>query len=124
MDITSRLFRFQQQDDAAVFVLNLSRMSEEENLEQLDRDWRVLIEKLKLQTVVIDLSSVEYMTSTAIGRLISLHRQMIRQQGQLFLCSLRKAVMETLQTSHLLNYFRVTDTPDAALAQSQISSST
>lgn len=117
MDIQSSSYEYQLLGDVGVVRLKLPRISEEENLEQLHDDWNSLIEKCSLRAVVIDLASVRYMTSAAIGILISLHRQMVRQQGQLILCSLQRDVACALETSHLLSYFRVTPTQDDAITQ-------
>jgi anti-anti-sigma factor len=54
------------------------------------------------------------MTSSAIGKLIALHRRVNRAEGRMILCELTPDVSATLDTSRLLGYFAVE--PDLAAA--------
>ncbi|WP_437192877.1 STAS domain-containing protein [Planctomicrobium sp. SH527] len=112
----SSFFKVQQHGEIAVLSLLQPRLSEEENLEELDFELHALVEKCQVHNVIIDLSVVTYLTSTAIGKLISLHRRMARQDGQLVLCSLQSGVVDILTASHLLDYFRVVPAQKDALA--------
>jgi len=115
MNSSSRFFDLRWQGDTALLTVLLPRMSEEENLEQLDEDWYDLIEKQYCRKMVLDLSNVRYMTSAAIGRMIGLHRELIRQEGQLVLCSLQREVIQTLETSRLITYFKVAPNSESAV---------
>lgn len=110
---------FAVHDEAGVTVLDVqqSQLTEEENLEDFDRELRTLQDTYHIRQIVLDLSRVNYMTSSAIGKLITLHRRLARNQGQLVICSLRPAVEDVLETSQLLRYFSVSPSPDAALAR-------
>lgn len=104
-------------DGGAVLVVSRPRLTEEENLEQLDRDFGILLDTFGLRKIVLDLQCVTYMTSAAIGKLISLHRQLARTGGKLVLCRLQPAVRETLTTTHLLTYFHVAESVEAGCAE-------
>lgn len=112
----SNFFKVQQTGEVAVLTLLQPRLSEEENLEELDFELHLLVEKYQIQNVIIDLTAVTYLTSTAIGKVIGLHRRMVRQNGQLILCSLQSGVVDILNASHLLDYFRVVPSQEDALA--------
>lgn len=114
--IQSSYFDYRHTADYGVITLRLTQLSEEENLEQIDQEWTALIDKNHIQQLVVDLSSVRFMTSAAIAKLIGLHRRMIRQSGQLVLCSLQPEVELSLSTSHLLTYFKVTADAESAIA--------
>lgn len=115
-DFHSSFFQLRQSGDVAVLSLTRPRLTEEENLEQLDRDFNTLTDTFHIRRIVVDLTPVSYLTSAAIAKLISLHRRLARSEGQLVLCSLHPQVAETLQTAHLLDYFSVTPNTDSALA--------
>lgn len=104
-------------ETGTLLVITRCRLTEEENLEQLDRDFLTLTDKLQVRKIILDLTSVLYMSSSAIGKLISLHRRLVRAEGRLVLCSLQPEVRETLSTSHLLTYFSVADSAETAVAQ-------
>jgi len=101
----------------AVLVITRRQLTEEENLEELDQDFTTLMDSLQMRQLVLDLSAVAFMTSAAIGKVISLHRRLARSQGRLVLCGLQPGVEETLSTSHLLTYFHVADSSQAATEQ-------
>jgi len=114
--IQSSFFDIQQQEDITFLCMLPSRLTEEENLEQLDRDLSMLTGSYRVRNLVLDLTSVQYMSSAAIGKLISLHRRLGREDGQLVLCNLQQEVSETLETSNLLTYFKVAPTAVDALS--------
>ncbi|MCA9000182.1 MAG: STAS domain-containing protein [Planctomycetaceae bacterium] len=113
----STFFRIEDESGCVIVVMTRLQLTEEENLEQMDEDFRALVERFSLRKVVVNLVNVEYLTSSAVGKLISWHRHMIRQDGQLVLSELREQVTAILDTSHLLSYFQVCDTTSAAVAQ-------
>ena len=91
-----------------------------DNLEQFGQDFNLLIEKHEMTKIVVRLTRVKYMTSMAIGKLITLHRKLQRMKGKLVLCELMPDVAATLEAAKLLTYF--TTTPDLALALAAIQS--
>ena len=116
-DFRSEFFQLSEEDGVAVVSLTKPRLSEEANLEQLDQEFNVLADTYHLRRIVVDLAMVVYLTSAAVGKLIALHRRLARNQGQLVLCSLQPEVSSVLAASHLLDYFKVAQTPEAALGQ-------
>ena len=64
----------------------------------------------------LDLSQLDYITSSVLGKFITLHRRLHRQGGTLVLCGIQSNVRESLRASRLLDYFQTADTIDAAHA--------
>jgi len=110
-------FRPLNTDQGTLVAMTRQRLTDEENLEQLDSDFATLTDKLQLRQIILDLGTVEFMTSAAIGKLISLHRRLKREEGRLVLCSLQPEVQGTLGTSHLLDYFTIAESSEAATSQ-------
>ena len=52
-----------------------------------------------------------------LGKLITLHRKLHRNQGKLVLFGLSEGVDAILRTSKLLTYFAVAENRDGAIAQ-------
>ena len=110
----SSFFKLHEVDDVAVVTMTRDQLSDDDNLEQLDQELMILgVESGR--KLVCDLSSVKYLTSSAIGKLISLHRKSTRTDSQVVLCNLQPTVQDILSTSHLLQYFTVADNSDAAI---------
>jgi len=104
------------QQDPHVVCMKSEQLTEDENLEELDQDFIRLVDNQGVKNLVVDLGSVRYMTSAAIGKLIALHRRLGRLEGKLILANLQVAVHDILDTAHLLTYFTVTDTVDDGVA--------
>jgi anti-sigma B factor antagonist len=103
-----------QEDDAVLCGFTLSRLTDEENIEELGRELFLLVDQLNFQKIAISMKGVEYVTSSVLGKLISLHRKLHRSGGLLVLHDAGSALSEILRTSHLLEYFRIAETADDA----------
>jgi anti-anti-sigma factor len=55
-------------------------------------------------------------TSAALGKLISLHRNLHRREGRLVVCGVQGMVADVLQTARLTDYFTMATTADEAVA--------
>ena len=106
----------EEHGDAVVATLNISHITDEENIEQLGFELFALVDQFGSKKVVISMSVVEYLTSSVLGKLITLHRKLGRNDGKLILCNISDAIDEILTTSNLIDYFKVSETTDSSLA--------
>ena len=105
-----------REDDPVTRVsLKLSRLSEDENIELLGRELFALVEQFGTRKVVLCLDNVNYATSAFLGKLITLHRKLHRNQGRLVICAVSDELAEILQTSRLHTYFNSAATYEAAV---------
>lgn len=109
----------EQRDDAIVAGFTVPRLSDDFNLEQLGHELFALVEQQGCRKLVVSLKRVEYVTSSGIGKLITLHRKMHRQGGKVVFCDMQKTVHDILQAAKLNTYFTVAADPDAAVAALQ-----
>ena len=109
--------KLQEFGDVLVVGFTMRMLNDEENIEQLGQELFSLVEQYNWLKLVLDLSNVEYLTSSVIGKLITLHRKLHRSQGKLVLISLSPGVDSILRTAKLLTYFSVAESRDAAVAQ-------
>lgn len=116
-EFQSTFFQVRWEDDATVLTLIREQLSDEENLEQFGQDLIALVDTFQARQLVLDLATVAYLTSSAIGKLIALHRRLVRQNGKLVLCSLHPEVERILKMSHLLGYFFVAPSREEAQAR-------
>lgn len=116
----STFFSVLQADDIYTVTVNRDQLTDDDNMEQFGQDFNLLIEKHEITRFVLVLSRVRYMTSSAIGKLITLHRKLNRSGGSLILCELTPDVAATLDTSRLLTYFA--SCPDQASAIAKLQS--
>ena len=110
-------FNVREEGDVVVGQFCVPRLTEDQNVEQLGHDLFALVEHFAKRKVVLSLASVEFMTSSVLGKLITLHRKLHRCQGKMVLFGLSDGVDAILRTSKLLTYFAVAENRDAAIAQ-------
>ncbi len=102
-------------DAIAVAKVTATRLCEEDNIEQFGVELNQTIESFGSFRLVLDLSPVTIITSSAIGKMIGLHRNLHRRDGMLVLCGVSPVVHNVLATAKLNDYFHITPTVDAAV---------
>jgi anti-sigma B factor antagonist len=65
--------------------------------------------------LIIDLSKVTYLNSTALGILVSAHNSYSRNKGQVKLCGINKNINNIFVISKLTMVFDVSETREEAL---------
>ncbi len=103
------------QGDVAIAALSSSEITDDDNIEILGRELFALVDEYECPKIVIDLSGVAYITSSVLGKFITLHRKQSRNEGRLVLCNLESGVANTLHTSRLNTYFTTADDIPAAM---------
>ena len=109
--------KLQEHGDVLVVGFTMRMLNDEENIEQLGQELFSLVEQSNWLKLVLDLTNVEYLTSSVLGKLITLHRKLHRNKGKLVLFGLSPGVDSILRTAKLLTYFSVAESCDAAIAQ-------
>jgi anti-anti-sigma factor len=69
------------------------------------------------QTLVIDFSEVEYLSSAGLRSLISVAKKMKPQGGEIRLCGLKPFLFKVLELSGLSHFFKITETLEQACAE-------
>ncbi len=115
---SSSFFSVVRMGDIYLVTVNRDQLTDEDNLDQFSQDYQLLIEKHEVSKIVLLLTRVRYMTSSAVGKLITLHRKLNRSGGTLVLCELTPDVAAIFDTSRLLTYF--TASPDLAAAMAML----
>lgn len=65
--------------------------------------------------ILLDMSGVEYMSSAGLRMLLSMYRQMSRQDGSMVLVGLSEEIKDTMSVTGFLNFFTTRDTVDEGL---------
>lgn len=100
-----------------IVVVHISRqnLSEEENIEELGQEFTRLVEHFGCRLLAVNLQLVNLVTSAALGKLISLHRNLHRRDGRLVICGVHGMVEDVLKTARLTDYFTMAKTVDDAV---------
>lgn len=108
-------FQISEQDDVVVGKFSVPHLTDDQNIEMLGHELFALVEQFECRKIVLSLKTVQYLTSSVIGKLITLHRKIHRNQGQLVLCDLQPEVLRILSLSRLLDYFKTTESLEQAI---------
>ena len=103
-----------EEEGVVVVEMRVSHLTEEDNIEHLGRELFALVDQYGRRKLILSLDAVEHVTSSVLGKMITLHRKLHRQDGTLVLCDLCGSVADVLQTSRLINYFHVVEDLPAA----------
>lgn len=120
-DFHPTYFILQQEGDVVVATFEMSQLSDDENIEQMGRELFALVDHYDCRRIVIDLRRVEYLTSSVLGKLITLHRRLHRSDGVLVLCHITPPVRGILEASRLDSYFRTCDETGCAVEMARAS---
>lgn len=111
----SDFLALEEHDPAMVATITRCELSEEENIDVFGKELLDLVDQYGCRQIVVSLQHVTYITSAALGKLITLHRRLHRKDGRLILCGALAAVNDVLRSSRLHEYFTVADDVASAL---------
>jgi anti-anti-sigma factor len=114
-DFTSQYLVINEQDEVARVQFKDDRLTDEANIEQIGRELFALTDQYHCQKVILDLNGLKMLTSSVLGKMITLHRKLHRSDGKLVLCNAGEYVTEILETSRLDDYFHLVKDQSAAL---------
>ena len=118
-DFEPTYLQIEPHDDVVVARFSGEVLGEDANLEQIGDELFALTDQFQYENVVLSLRSVKLISSSVLGKIISLHRKLHRLQGKLVLCDIQPSVEEVLVNSSLIHYFHIADDTEAALNQLQ-----
>lgn len=111
--------------DVLHITLTYPHLTEEDNIDELGHILFSQVDDHGMRRVILNLQHVQILTSSAIGKIITLHRKLHRYDGHLVLCHLSDRVTEVFNSSRLLGYFNIApDHPSAVARLSELANAT
>ena len=92
------------------------KILDEANIQALGQEVFDLVEKDNRSKVLLNFSSVEFLSSAALGKLITLDRKMKAHGGTLKLSNIRPEIYEVFAITKLNKLFDIRDDESSALA--------
>ena len=107
--------------EGRVFVVRLldPKPSSEEYVAEVVTEWNSVADRVDCQTLFVDCSKVQLLTSEVVCKLITLQRRLKQKQAKLVLCGLRPQARAVLGWTRLDQVFEIQENgqpPAAALA--------
>lgn len=106
----ARRRRLEVEDIGDIAVVNFvdKKILDEQNIQMIGDDLFRLVDELGRRKVLLNFSNVEFMSSAALGKLITLHRKLQSVQGKLVMCKIAKGIMEIFEITKLNKMFSIT----------------
>ncbi|MEZ6065889.1 MAG: STAS domain-containing protein [Planctomycetaceae bacterium] len=105
----------EQIGDVTVARFTDKKILDENNIQVIGNQLFGLVEEEGRKKIVLDFSNVEYLSSAALGKLITMDKKVKGAGGKLRLCSIRPDIYEVFAITKLNKLFDIRDDQDQAL---------
>jgi anti-sigma B factor antagonist len=102
--------------DVAVVRFRDRKIVEDINIEELGREMFHLIDAPNRGRLLLNFSSVEFLSSAALGKLLLLEKKVKARSGTLKLCNIRPEIYEVFKITKLNRLFEIKEDEAEALA--------
>ena len=92
------------------------RILDEANIQEIGDQLFELVEKHYKIKLLLTFETVEYLSSAALGKLITLNKKVKAENGKLKLCSIRPQILDVFKITKLNKLFEIHDSEEKALA--------
>ncbi len=92
-----------------------NRITEELGIQEIGQELVDLVDREGRSKLVLNFSNVGFMSSAALGKLITLNKKVKARNGKLRLCCIRPEIREVFTITKLDRLFEIYDTESKAL---------
>ena len=109
--------RIEVEDVGDVTVVKFidKRILDEQNIQLIGEQLFGLVDDDGKKKVLLNFSNVEYLSSAALGKLITMNKKVRGVNGQLRLCNIKPEIYEVFEITRLNKVFPIDSTEDDAL---------
>lgn len=115
MSTGTRRLDIEEVGDVTVAKFVDKKILDEGNIQIIGNQLFALVEEDARQKIVLDFSNVEYLSSAALGKLITMDKKVKAAKGKLRLCCIRPDIYEVFAITKLNKLFDMKDTLETAL---------
>ena len=94
-----------------------SKILDEANIEKIGQELFGLVDQDGRTKIILDFSLVEYLSSAALGKLITMHKKVSAAGGICALCNIQKDILDVFKITQLHKVLTLCDDLDDALAK-------
>lgn len=103
--------------DVTVIHFRDNRITEELGIQEIGQELADLVEQEGRTKLVLNFSAVGFMSSAALGKLITLNKKVKARNGRLKLCCIRPEIREVFTITKLDRLFDIVDDEGTALEE-------
>ena len=93
------------------------KILDEISIAEISRQLERLVAGAEKPLLALDFASVAHMSSSMLGKLITLNKHVRERQGHMRLCNVQPAIYEVFVITRLSEVFHVTQTREQAVAE-------
>jgi anti-sigma B factor antagonist len=102
--------------DVSVVKFRDRKILDEAAIQELGSELFALVEVDNRKTILLDFEGVEFLSSAALGKLITFDRKVKTSKGRLKMCGIAPGILEVFQVTKLNKVFDIRPTAVEALA--------
>ncbi len=106
----------EKRGDISIIRFKESDILDQINIQEIGDEMNKVVESAPGIKLVVDFKGVEYLSSTALGKLITLKRRVDAQNGELRLCNIKETILEVFSITKLDTIFSIKPSLDEAVA--------
>ena len=117
MSTQSRRRRLEVEDIGDVTVVNFidKKILDEQNIQIIGEQLFNLVDELNRRKLLLNFNNVEYLSSSALGKFITLNKKINSLGGRLILCNIAPQIHEVFEITKLDKLFNIQKEEQAAL---------
>ena len=117
MSTPPRRRRLSVEDFGDITVVSFTdrKILDEQNIQVIGEQLFSLVDEQGLKKILLNFSNVEYLSSAALGKLITLNKKLQQAGGKLILCNIDAQIFEVFEITKLDRFFKIIKEEQAAL---------
>jgi anti-sigma B factor antagonist len=94
-------------NDVAIVSFNDKKILDEASIQELGAELFGLVEQRNMGDILLNFTNVEFLSSAALGKLITLDRKVKASKGRMKMCNIRPEIFEVFQITKLNKVFDI-----------------
>lgn len=117
MSSPARRRRLEVENIGDVSIVNFvdRKILDEQNIQVIGEQLFSLVDEEGRRKVLLNFANVEYLSSAALGKLITLNKKLQQAGGKLILCNIDAQIYEVFEITKLDKFFKIMKEEQAAL---------
>jgi anti-sigma B factor antagonist len=91
------------------------KILDEQNIKLIGRHLFSLVDEAECRKIILNFANVEYLSSAALGKFITLNKKLNHRTGRLVLCGISPDIVEVFEITKLHRFFNIYSDEQAAL---------
>ena len=117
MSTPTRRSRLEVEDNGEIAIVNFidRKILDEQNIQKIGEDLFSLVDQYGRKKILLNFSKVEYLSSAALGKFISLNKKVQTAGGKLVMCNINEDIFEVFEITRLDRLFKIEKDEQSAL---------